>query len=153
VSVPANGSVTCYVYITSHVEGELVVGTENLSFSVEPNAIQIEPTDLNRKVELTVHCNTTLAAGNYSGKLTFLLHTGNNVAYGVKTKIDINQEGGADNEPDDGLTDDVFQRNLFLILVVAGIVIALTMGIIIGRRTRKPSDFSLVQSKNGFDRG
>ncbi|MCW4033834.1 MAG: hypothetical protein NWF03_00545 [Candidatus Bathyarchaeota archaeon] len=140
VSVPANGSATCYVYITSHIDGELTVGTENLSFIVEPNTIVITPTDVSRKVALTVHGNDTLDAGDYAGKLTFLLRTGNNVAYGVKTKIDITQEGGGDTNPDDGLTDDVFQRNLFLILVVAGIVVALTMGILIGRRTRKPSD-------------
>ncbi|MCW4015043.1 MAG: hypothetical protein NWF06_01615 [Candidatus Bathyarchaeota archaeon] len=139
VTVPANGSVTTYVYITSYIDGELVVGTENLAFSIEPNTIQITPTDLNRKVEITVHGNASLAAAQYSGKLTFLLHAGNNVAYGVKTGININQEGGSKNESDWIFTDIIepIQQNLFVILVVAGIVIALTMGIFIGKRTKK----------------
>ena len=74
VTVPANGSNSTYVYITSHVDGELVVGTENLTFSIEPATIPITPTDRNRKVELTVYGNTSLATGQYVGKLTLLFY-------------------------------------------------------------------------------
>ena len=137
VTVPENGSTPAYVYITSYVDGELVVGTENLTFRVEPPTIPITPTDRNRKVELKVHGNTSLATGQYSGKLTLLLYTGNNVAHGVKISANVTQEG-PESEPSwlDEIID-VIAQNWVIIIAVAGIIIALTLGIYIGRRSKK----------------
>jgi hypothetical protein len=137
VTVPENDSATAYIYITSYVDGELVVGTENLTFHIKPATIPITPTDRNRKVELTVHGNTSLATGQYSGKLTLLLYTGNNVAHGVKINANITQEG-PESEPSwlDEIID-VIAQNWVVIIAVAGIVVALTLGIYIGRRSKK----------------
>ena len=137
VSVPSNGNNSTYIYITSHVEGELVVGTENLEFRIEPETIPITSTDRNRKVELTVHGNTSLATGEYSGKLTLLLYTGSNVAHGVKINTDITQ-GGPENQP--SWLDEIIEviaQNWVIIIAVAGIIVALTLGIYIGRRSKK----------------
>jgi hypothetical protein len=137
VTVPANGSNSTYVYITSYVDGELVVGTENLTFLIEPATIPITATDRNRKVELTVHGNTSLTTGQYSGKLTFLFYGGNNVAHGVKISATVAQEG-PESQPSwlDHLLE-VIAQNWVAIVAVAGIIVALTVGIYVGRRSKK----------------
>jgi hypothetical protein len=137
VTVPANGSNSTYIYITSYIDGELVVGTENLTFLIEPATIPITQTDRTRKVELTVQGNTTLAAGQYSGKLTLLFYSGNNVAHGVKINTNITQEG-PESQPNwlDELID-IIAHNWVVIIAVAGIVVALTLGIYIGRKSQK----------------
>ena len=137
VTVPKNGSNSTYVYITSYVNGELVVGTENLTFLIEPTTIPITATDRNRKVELTVHGNTSLAAGEYSGKVTLLFYGGNNVAHGVKISATVTQ-AGPESQPSwlDQLLE-VIAQNWVAFVAVAGIFVALTVGIYIGRKSRK----------------
>jgi hypothetical protein len=137
VTVPANGSNSTYVYITSYVDGELIVGTENLPFHIEPTTISITSTDRTRKVELTVHGNTSLTTGQYLGKLTLLLYTGNNVAHGVKLNANVTQTG-SESQPSwlDELID-VITHNWVVIIVVAGILVALTLGIFIGKKSKK----------------
>jgi hypothetical protein len=137
VTVPENGSNSTYIYITSYVDGELVVGTENLTFLIEPATIPITSTDRSRKVELTVHGNTSLAAGKYSGKLTLLFYSGNNVAHGVKINTNITQEG-PESRPNwlDEIID-IIAHNWVVIIAVAGIVVALTIGIYIGKKSKK----------------
>jgi hypothetical protein len=137
VTVPSNGSNSTYVYITSYVDGELVVGTENLPFLIEPSIIPITQTDRTRKVELAVHGNTSLATGQYSGKLTLLFYTGNNVAHGVKINADITQEG-PESQP--SWLDEMLQvlaQNWVVIVAVTGIAVALTLGVFIGRKSKK----------------
>ena len=137
VTVASNGSATAYIYITSHVDGELVVGTENLTFPVEPATIPITSSDRNRKVELTVHGNTSLSTGEYSGKLTLLFYSGNNVAHGVKLNMDITQEGP---ETQPSWLDEILQvlaENWIIIVAVAGIIFALAVGVYIGRKSKK----------------
>jgi hypothetical protein len=140
VTVPQNSSNSTYVYITSHVDGELVVGTENLTFLVEPATIPITSTDRNRKVELTVYGNASLAMGEYSGKLTLLLYTGNNVAHGVKLNTNVTQEG-PETQPSwlDQLLETIAQ-NYVIIIAVVGVIVALIIGVYIGKRSKKPSD-------------
>jgi hypothetical protein len=137
VTVPQNSSNSTYVYITSYVDGELVVGTENLTFLVEPATIPITSTDRTRKVELTVYGNDSLATGEYSGKLTLLLYTGNNVAHGVKINADVTQEG-PERQPSwlDQLLEFITQ-NYLVILAVVGVIVALTVGVYVGRRSKK----------------
>jgi hypothetical protein len=137
ITVPANGSNSTYVYITSYVDGELVVGTENLTFRIEPATIPITPTDRSRKVELTVHGNTSLATDQYSGKLTLLFYSGNNVAHGVKISTTITQEG-PESQPSwlDQIVN-IIAQNWVIIIAVAGVIVALTLGIYIGRRSKK----------------
>jgi hypothetical protein len=137
VTVPANGSASAYVYVTSHVDGELVVGTENLTFLIEPATIPITSTDRSRKVGLTVHGNSSLATGKYSGKLTLLFYSGNNVAHGVKLNMGITQEG-PENQP--SWLDEVLQvlaQNWVIIVAVAGVAVALALGVYIGRKSKK----------------
>ena len=137
VTVASNGSAPTYIYITSRVDGELVVGTENLTFTVEPETIPITSSDRNRKVELTVHGNTSLATGEYSGKLTLLFYSGNNVAHGVKLNMSLTQEGP---ETQPSWLDEILQvlaQNWVIIVAVAGIVVALAVGVYIGRKSRK----------------
>jgi hypothetical protein len=137
VTIPANGSNSTYVYITSYVDGELVVGTENLTFLIEPATIPITSTDRTRKVELTVHGNTSLATGQYSGKLTLLFYSGNNVAHGVKLNANVTQTGS--ESPPSWLDEliDIIAHNWVVIIAVAGIVVALTLGIYIGKKSKK----------------
>jgi hypothetical protein len=137
VTVPANGSISAYIYITSYVDGELVVGTENLTFQIQPATIPITPTDRTRQVELTVHGNTSLATGKYSGKLTLLFYTGNNVAHGVKINADITQEGPESQQSWLDELIDIIMHNWVIIVAVAGIVIALVIGVYVGRRSKK----------------
>jgi hypothetical protein len=137
VTVPANGSNSTYVYITSYVDGELIVGTENLPFHIEPTTIPITSTDRTRKVELTVHGNTSLVTGQYSGKLTLLFYTGNNVAHGVKINTNITQEGSGSEPSWFDKIIDIITHNWVIIVVVAMIVVALILGIFIGRKSRK----------------
>jgi hypothetical protein len=137
VTVPANGSNSTYVYITSYVEGELVVGTENLTFRIEPATIPITPTDRSRKVELMVYGNASLATGQYSGKLTLLFYSGNNVAHGVKINANVAQTGP--ETPPSWLDQivNIIAQNWVIVIAVAGIIVALTLGIYIGRRSKK----------------
>lgn len=137
VTVPANGSNSTYVYITSYVDGELVAGTENLPFRIEPTTIPITSTDRTRKVELTVYGNASLATGEYSGKLTLLLYTGNNVAHGVKISANITQTGSESVPTWLDQIVDIITQNWLVLIAVAGIVIALTFGIYIGRKSKK----------------
>jgi hypothetical protein len=137
VTVPSNGSNSTYIYITSYVDGELVVGMENLEFSVEPTTIPITSADRNRKVEVTVYGNTSLATGQYSGKLTLLFYSGSNVAHGVKISMDVTQEG-PESQPSwlDQLIE-IIAHNWVVIVAVAGIIVALTLGVYIGRKSKK----------------
>ena len=137
ITVPANGSASTYIYVTSHVDGELVVGTENSTFLIEPATIPITSTDRSRKVELTVHGNSSLATDEYSGKLTLLFYSSNNIAHGVKLNMDITQEG-PENQP--SWLDEMLQmlaQNWIVIVAVAGIVVALALGVYIGRKSKK----------------
>jgi hypothetical protein len=134
VDVSAAGTNTTFVYITSHVNGTLVVGTENLPFNVEPAAIPITAADRNRKIELTVHGNASLTAGQYLGKLTLLLQTGGNVAHGVKINASVTQQQ----------SENV--QNLYLIGIAFVVIAALTLGIYFMRSRRK-----LDRSRAGND--
>lgn len=137
VAVTQNGTNSTYIYITSYVEGDLIVGMESLPFPIEPKTIPITSADRTRKVELTIHGNASLTSGQYSGKLTLVLYSGNNVAHGVKINTNIIQET-TENEPSwlDRLID-VIRQNYVLIIAVASILVALTFGIYIGRKSKK----------------
>jgi tRNA(Leu) C34 or U34 (ribose-2'-O)-methylase TrmL len=137
ITIPETGTAQTYVYITSYLEGELVVGTENLSFRIEPSTIAVTSTDRNRKVELVVHGNTSLAAGQYSGKLTFLLFTGGDVAYGVKINTNITQLAGSEPK---GILDEIvgiIRQNCIVIIVVAGVAVALGLGIFLSKKSKR----------------
>jgi hypothetical protein len=137
VTVPEDGSSPAYVYITSYLDGELVVGTEDLPFHVEPETIPIAAVDRNRKVELVVHGNNSLTSGSYSGKLTFLLPVGSNVSIGVKVRTNITQESSPEPR---GFIDeilDLIRQNYVIIVVVAGVVVTLALGIFIGKKLTK----------------
>jgi hypothetical protein len=132
-----NSSNSTYVYITSYVDGELAVGTENLPFRIEPETISIESSDQNRKIHLTVHGNTSLSSGQYNGKLTFLFYTANNVAHGVKINTTIVQTV-PERVPNwlDNIID-WFIRNGLVVVAIAGVVVALTFGFFIGKKSKK----------------
>jgi len=144
VTVPENGSSPAYVYVTSYLDGELVVGTEDLPFRIEPGTIPVSSTDRNQEVELLVYGDPSLVEEQYSGKITFLFYAGDNVAYGVKLRADITQtvepEVSADSEvsgivpPADG-----GGPNYLVIGLIAGVVVALAVGIIIGVRLKRPT--------------
>jgi hypothetical protein len=93
VKVPANGNGSALVYITSQVDGQLVIGTEGIPFLVEPSTVKISSTDEYREIELRFYGNGTVKAGQYSGHITFLLYTSNTLAYGVKINADVTQIG------------------------------------------------------------
>lgn len=85
------GTNTTNVYITSDgLDGQLIVGKENLPFIIEPSLINMTKDDVNVPVEITFYGNETLEPGIYEGKITFLAMTGGFVAYGIKIRVKIN---------------------------------------------------------------
>ena len=90
---------TVSIYITSDFNGELVVGTEGIPFSVEPATIQINSSFNQHEVVLSIHGNSSTQNGTYNGKITFLAFTGDNVAAGVKINAQITQTGNPTPTP------------------------------------------------------
>jgi hypothetical protein len=84
-----------------------------------------------------VHGNDSLAIGEYSGKLTLLLYTGNNVAHGVKLNTNVTQEG-SETQPSwlDQLLEFIAQ-NYIVVIAVVGVTVALMVGVYVGRRSKK----------------
>jgi hypothetical protein len=144
VSIPGNKPGSVYVYVTSHFNGTLVVGTEGIPFQVEPRSISVSANDTNRKVKLSISGNQEVKTGEYAGKLTFLAYPGKNVAYGIKVDILVKQTGSTGFVA--GLLDQFGGRNAgggalsYAVLAVSGLAViaALVVGILIGRRLRKP---------------
>ena len=86
-----DGSNSRKFYITSDgLEGQLIVGMEDLPFRVEPLTINISRSDVNLPVEITFYGNETVDPGIYEGKITFLASTGGFVTVGIKIKATIN---------------------------------------------------------------
>jgi hypothetical protein len=146
VTVPENGSSPAYVYITSYLDGELVIGTENLPFRIEPETIPVSATARNQEFELLIYGDPLLEEEQYSGKITFLFYTGDNVAYGVKLSADITQTGEpagdlAESEPGGVVppAQDGGGPNYLIIGLIAGVVVALAVGIFIGIRLKRPT--------------
>ena len=136
VTVPADGESMAYVYITSGFTGELVVGTEDIPFRVDPKTIQVSSTDQNKEVELTFYGDQSVEEETYSGKLTFLSHADNNVAYGVKIKADVTQVGQASGEDGGNSYMNMIKGNYVVVILSVLVVVALLVGIMIGRRRR-----------------
>ncbi|MBN2074181.1 MAG: hypothetical protein JW762_01385 [Dehalococcoidales bacterium] len=72
------------MYITSDHNGELIIGVEDLPFRIEPSTIPVKSIDEHKRVELRIFGDSSLEEGEYSGKLTFLAYSGNNIANGIK---------------------------------------------------------------------
>lgn len=144
VTVPADGESTACVYITSGFDGEITVGTENIPFRVEPETIPVSNSDQNRKVELTFYGDTSIEEGAYSGKLTFLAHTVDNVAFGVKIKANVTQvadEQASQVVPprkgEGNSFSNMLKDNYIWVIVGLLVIIAVTIGIILGRKRRR----------------
>ena len=91
-----DGSNSTTFYITSDgLEGQLIVGMENLPFRVDPPRINMSSDDVSVPVELTFYGNETLEPGVYEGKVTLLAYTGGFVAVGIKIKAKITLLGEA----------------------------------------------------------
>jgi|GEM_PF-3279873 len=131
LTVPTNGENTVAVYLTSFdYTGEVMVGTEDIPFKVSPEVIQINDTDKNRRIELIFYGNKSVKEGTYSGKLTFLGSTDENVAAGVKIKANIAHISRAGVL---GLIIGAIRANYTVILVVFLVLVSLVLGIGIGR--------------------
>jgi hypothetical protein len=143
VTVPADGESTAHVYITSGFDGEIDVGTESIPFRVEPETISVSNTDNNRRVELTFYGDESIEEGAYSGKLTFLAHTGDNVAYGVKIKVNVTQVGNNEQvsqvtpprEEENSLSGTI-KDNYVAVIIGILVVIALILGIMLIRKRK-----------------
>jgi hypothetical protein len=142
VTVPGGDGARAYIYITSEFDGELATGVEGIPFRVEPASIPVTRGDSSRKVELTVYSQPGVAEGDYAGKLTFLTGAGKNVAYGIKIDIVVKKTSGV------GFVAEIFDRitgkspgtgrNYTVIIILAvAVVVALAVGILIGRRFRR----------------
>ena len=94
-----DGSNSTTVYLLSDgLEGELVIGCEDLPFRVEPSTINMSKEDNYRPVELTFYGNETLEPGVYGGMVTFIAQTGGFVALGIKIRATINLIGESQEE-------------------------------------------------------
>ena len=110
LNLQIDGSNSTTFYVTSDgLEGQLIVGMEDLPFRVDPPRVNITSGDVNVPVELTFYGNETLDPGVYEGKVTFLAMTGGFVAVGIKVRAKINllgevvevQEEEPEPEPDE----------------------------------------------------
>ncbi len=91
-----DGSNSTAFYVSSDgLNGQLIVGMEDLPFRVDPPRINMSSGDVNAFVELTFYGNETLEPGVYEGKVTFLAYTGGFVAVGIKIRAKINLLGEA----------------------------------------------------------
>ncbi len=132
--MPIDGSNSTMIYVTSDgLSGELIVGTENLPFSVEPSRINISRNDVNVPVELTFYGNETLDPGVYEGKVTFLAMTGSFVAMGIKVRVNINLIGP---EP------------LPTFAYIAGAGVIAVAGILVVKRYKSRSDRVFEETSN-----
>lgn len=148
ISVPVDGSSTSNVYITSYIDGTLIVGKENLPFRVEPETISISADDREKRVELLIYGNPTLEEGEYKGKLTFRTDSDTNVSYGIKIRATITQTGsptiaeGELAELDGQVAEVSFMETVKdnLLTVILGalvlVLLAIFIGIFIGRKQR-----------------
>lgn len=130
--LPENGENTTTIYVTSYdYNGNILVGTEDIPFRVSPEVIPLNDTDQNKRVELTLYGNKSAGEGIYSGSLTFLGSTGNNVASGVKVSTNVTQtcQSGALSS-----IIDAIRVNYIMILIAIMVVVSLIIGIMIGRR-------------------
>jgi hypothetical protein len=150
VTVPESDSRPAYVYITSYFDGELIVGTESIPFRVEPETIPVSSTDRYKKVELLIYGDPAVEEGEYTGKLTFLALTGKNVAFGIKVDIFITQTGEkspikkfisriGEQASIDKLIEATGKNYVFIIAAVVVVLVALVIGILIGRKSRNSS--------------
>ena len=94
--------------------------------------------------------NTSLATGQYSGKLTLLLYTGSNVAHGVKINANITQTVPEIKQSWLDEITEIIMQNIVIIIAVVAIIVALTVGVFIGRKSKKMHDVSLTKRTNGF---
>ena len=91
LNLQMDGSNSTTVYLLSDgLEGELIIGRENLPFRIEPSKINMSKEDYYRPVELTFYGNETLEPRVYEGKVTFIAYTGGFVAVGIKIRAKIN---------------------------------------------------------------
>jgi len=133
LQVTADEENTTIIYITSYdYNGDILVGTGGLFFDVYPEVIHLNDTDENRRIELRIHGNRSLANDVYSGSLTFLGSTDENVAAGVKIGINVTQVGSSTTE--DLL--EILRVNYLVILVTMLVIASLIVGILIGGRRR-----------------
>lgn len=115
IDVPTDGFNSTVVYVTSDgLSGELIIGQENLPFTVEPEKIALDPEDVNTPVEIIIHGSKDVDPGLYEGKLTFIAMTGETVAMGIKIKIDVNLYN-----PKTGLFGLAPYQLLIIVVVVA----------------------------------
>lgn len=141
VALPAEGTATALVYITSDFDGELTVGLEDLPFRVQPERVLISMGDSNKPVELTFYGDGSVESGTYFGKVTFLTYASENVAYGVKIKANVTHTGGSgekagDNEEEGDSVIDAIANNYLIVILGVLVVVALVTGVLIGRRRR-----------------
>lgn len=127
VAVPERGTASAYVYITSHLDGELLIDTEGIPFRVEPESISLSNTDRNREVELLIHADPAVPGGEYTGKLTFLALGDGNLALGIKIDVSITKAGGK----------GFVERYIAVIGAVLGVLVVVIIGILIWRRGRR----------------
>ena len=103
LNLQMDGSNSTTVYLLSDgLEGELIIGRENLPFRVEPSKINMSKEDNYRPVELTFYGNETLEPGVYEGMVTFVAQTGGFVALGIKIRAKINLLGEAQEIQEEG---------------------------------------------------
>lgn len=131
ISLQKGGIATTNVYITSSFDGELIVGAEDLPLTIEPKRIEVSSADNNKEVQLSLSGDSSLAEGQYLGKITFLTYSGNNVAYGVKIKANVSVTDASNH-----LSTNIWvKKNPLEITVIIGLcLVAFVIGYIIARR-------------------
>jgi len=133
IDLQVGGSNSTTFYITSDgLEGQLIVGMENLPFRFDPPRVNMSKNDVNAPVEITFYGNETLEPGVYEGKVTLLAYTGGSIAMGIKIKAKINlldevqeeEPESDDDETNEASEDETDTSNPYLIGGLAGVAIA-----------------------------
>jgi predicted phosphodiesterase len=93
IAVDRRGSSRFSLKMASSADAQIIVGTEDLPFEVEPDTLRIEGSGQPQTFELEIHGDPTSANGEYEGRLTFVRDAGDNVALGVKVKAMVSQTG------------------------------------------------------------
>ena len=123
LDVPVDGFNKTVVYVTSDgITGNLIIGSENLPFTIRPDTFPLSPDDVNTPIEITIYGNSTIDSGQYDGKLTFIGMTGDTVAMGIKIRIEINHY-----KTQTGLSFMGLNQNQIIIIVGVIVVVSIIL--------------------------
>jgi len=130
LAVDRRGSSRFNLRMASSDDAQIIVGTEDLPFDVEPDTLEIEGSGKPQSFELELFGDRSSPNGDYEGKLTFVRDAGDNVALGVKVRTTVTQTGKR-SEP------LAFVPDQTILLIAVVLVVAANIGVYVAYRKYK----------------